>query len=98
MQNTMTGDLTDRRMKIAVPSGYNNTPVDVLIVGQNSIEDFSDVKAVKMDYSIGKLVAFVYCADIWDQLHSSTSKRLFLGCVNSLSARMRDHATQDKAF
>ena len=45
-------------MKIAMPSGYNTTPVDILIVGQNSIEDFSDVKPVKMDFSIGKFVAF----------------------------------------
>ena len=43
-----------RRVKIAVPSGFNNTPVDVLIVGQNSIEDFSEVKPIKIDYSIGK--------------------------------------------
>ena len=47
-------------MKIAVPSGYNNTPVDVLVVGQNSIEDFSVIKTIKMDYSIGALAIFGY--------------------------------------
>ena len=45
-------------MKIAVPSGYNNTPVDVLIVGQNSIEDFSVIKTIKLDYSIGEFDSF----------------------------------------
>ena len=45
-------------MKIAVPSGYNNTPVDVLVVGQNSIEDFLVIKTIKMDYSIGELDTF----------------------------------------
>ena len=46
--------LNNSRVKIAVPAGFNNTPVDVLIVGQNSIEDFSNAKPVKIDYSIGK--------------------------------------------
>ena len=52
--------LISRRMKIAVPSGYNNTPVDVLVVGQNSIEDFSVIKTIKMDYSIGEFAGFDY--------------------------------------
>ena len=78
-------------MKIAVPSGYNNTPVEVLIVGQNSIEDFSNVKTIKMDYSIGKLVAFIHWPEVLIWKLSSTKSpirnlslaiRRALSCVN----------------
>jgi hypothetical protein len=53
----------NRRTRIAVAPGYNNTQVDMLVVTQNSLEDFSNVRAFKADYFIGKKNAHLNLMD-----------------------------------